>query len=83
MIASFETEAVSAVLKRASRSGEIPKGPLEAQLAAAVEGNVITVDEAAAVKRAESLRDDAIQVDAFSLMDYLKTSDVPDSPDEA
>ncbi len=83
MIASVETEAVSAVLKRASRSGDIPRGPLEAQLAAAVRSNIISVDDAASVKRAEELRDDAIQVDAFSLVDYLKTSDLPNSPDDA
>jgi len=74
MIASVETADTFSVVKKASRAGELPRGPLAAQLSAAVEKELITREEAEAIDRAEKLREDAIQVDAFSLDDYKKTA---------
>ena len=78
MLASFESEASASVLKKASRKGDIPRGPLEAQLEAAVAQGLLDVQQADQVRTAERLRDDAIQVDAFPLDEYLRTAFVKD-----
>ena len=77
MLASLKADGPGAKVRRASKKGELPRGPLEVQLSAAVEAGLITAAEADDVRAAESLRDDAIQVDAFPLEEYLKTSHIP------
>ncbi len=79
MLASVETEKASALLKKASRKGDLPRGPLDAQLSQAVEKGMLSQDEADAVREAERLRDDAIQVDAFPLDEYRQTAYVEDA----
>ncbi|MDE2995938.1 MAG: DUF1974 domain-containing protein, partial [Bacteroidota bacterium] len=77
MLASLKADGPGAKVRRAGKKGELPRGPLKVQLSAAVEAGLITAAEADDVRAAESLRDDAIQVDAFPLEEYLKTSHIP------
>lgn len=74
MEASIKSEGAAARLKKAVRKGDIPRGPLDAQLEAAVAAGLLSAQEADDVRKAERLRDDAIQVDAFSLEEYRQTA---------
>ena len=47
---------------------------MDLMIDAAFVANVFTQDEVDQLREAESLRDDAIQVDQFSQADYLKTA---------
>jgi acyl-CoA dehydrogenase len=79
MAACLRAEKAASVLKKASRRGHLPRGPLEAQLGAAVAANLVTSEDAELVREAERLRNDAIQVDAFSLDEYNLTAHVGSS----
>ena len=74
MAATLKAEKAASMLKKASRSGTIPRGPLEIQLQAAVAASVLDAEQADLVREAERLRNDAIQVDAFSLEEYRRTA---------
>lgn len=74
MLASIKAERAATLLKKAARKGDIPRGPLEAQLEAAVAATILTAEEAEDVRIAERLREDAIQVDSFSLEAYRQTA---------
>jgi len=74
MEASLLAEPTAARLKKASRARTIPRGPLEAQLSAAVEADIISPKEAELVRTAESLRSDAIMVDSFTREEYFRTA---------
>lgn len=50
---------------------ELPKAPILSILDEAVEKKIITNEEADIVKKAETARNDAIQVDDFSLEEYM------------
>jgi len=58
-------------VRTASREGRIPAGPPEARLDEAVAAGVIGGLEAAQVREAAEARRDAIEVDSFSLDEYL------------
>lgn len=58
----------------AVRSRKLPKDPPERLAAKAVEAGIITPEEADLVVKAEEARNDAIQVDSFTLNEYMKTS---------
>ena len=58
-------------LARASRAGTIPPGAPETRLNEALAAGLLTPDEAALVRDAAAARTDAIQVDSFSLEEYL------------
>lgn len=79
MTASVKAEEAAAILKKASRKGEIPRGPLDAQLETAVSKGILDASAAAKVREAEMLRDDAIQVDAFPLEEYRQTAFIRDT----
>jgi acyl-CoA dehydrogenase len=74
MAASLDAESAASILKKASRNGDIPRGPLDAQLEAAVARGLLDKREAEQVRVAERLREDAIQVDAFPLDEYRQTA---------
>lgn len=74
MIASIQAEEMTSMIKQAAKAGKLPRGSFEEQLAAAVSQNIITKEQAALIQHAEMLRDDAVQVDSFTLAEYLKTS---------
>lgn len=62
----------------AMKKGELPKAGPEELLEPAVQKGIITGEEARDVKVAEAARYDAIQVDEFTLDEYLKQT--PSSP---
>lgn len=59
-------------LRDAIKAGRLPKAAPEHLLEQAVEHGVLTPDEAERVRAAEAARNDYIQVDAFTLDDYLR-----------
>jgi len=67
---SLQAEAILKTIKAASRIGQLPQAKPETLLDAALSAGVITQAEAQWVREAETARNDAIQVDAFSLEDY-------------
>jgi acyl-CoA dehydrogenase len=67
---SFEAEAILKTIKTASRSGQLPQAKPEQLIDAALAAGVITEAAAQLVREAESVRNDAIQVDAFTLEAY-------------
>jgi acyl-CoA dehydrogenase len=58
-------------IAKASRAGQLPAGPPESLLDAALAAGLIRDDEAEKVREAAAAREDAIQVDSFSLDEYL------------
>src|SRR6185436_12558214 len=58
-------------IARASRQGELPRRPPEEVLDEAVAAAVVTPDEAQKIRTAASSREDVLQVDSFSLDEYL------------
>lgn len=67
---SSQAEPVLKQVKAASRAGQLPKQKPEHLIDAALVAGVIRREEAALVRQAESARNDAIQVDAFTLEAY-------------
>lgn len=59
-------------LKAASRAREIPRGPLDDQLAAATQKGVLTESEAELVREAEAMRYEVITVDDFTREEYSR-----------
>jgi acyl-CoA dehydrogenase len=55
----------------AIKKREIPKAPILSIVDEAVEKKIITTEEANLVRKAENARNDAIQVDDFSLEEYM------------
>jgi len=66
-----QAEPILQRIKGASRAGRLPKGRLERLVDAALAADVISVAEAELVREAELARDDAIQVDSFTLAEYM------------
>jgi acyl-CoA dehydrogenase len=74
MLASFKAEGILSSIKKAVKAGELPRGAIEGQLKVALEKGLITEEQASLVRHAEELRNDAVQVDSFTLEEYLKTA---------
>ncbi|NEP03057.1 MAG: acyl-CoA dehydrogenase [Symploca sp. SIO2E9] len=75
---SSQAEPIIKKIKLASSTGKLPKGRWEQLFEKAVEVGVISVEEAKLVREAESARNDAIQVDAFSLDEYQQGGKLSD-----
>ncbi len=77
---STRAEVVFQKLKSAMRSGELPNVKLDRNLeqaiAMAVSAKIISEAEANILREAELARNDAIQVDAFTLDEYMQGSEV-------
>ena len=73
-------DEVARKIKRAVRERRLPKGRPAALLDAALEAGVIDAKEVELVRTAEAARQDAIEVDSFSLEEYMKSSVAPESP---
>lgn len=58
-------------IAKASRAGQLPSGPPEPLLDAALAAGLIQKDEAEKVREAASAREDAVRVDSFPLEEYL------------
>jgi acyl-CoA dehydrogenase len=69
-----EASGIEGRIKDAVKDGRLPRIRGEKLVTMAVEKGVITTDEAAAIERAEAARLDAIQVDSFSLEEYMKNA---------
>lgn len=61
-------------LYKAVKAKELPKARLGTLIEPALQKNIITKEEAAKLKAAEDARDDAIQVDEFTLDEYLENT---------
>ncbi|NER29456.1 MAG: acyl-CoA dehydrogenase [Symploca sp. SIO1C4] len=75
---SSQAESIIKKIKLASSAGKLPKGRWEQLFTKAVEVGVISVEEVKLVREAESARNDAIQVDAFSLDEYQQGGQLSD-----
>ncbi len=74
MAASVKAEDFSATVKKAVKAKTLPRGDLNTQLKTAVELGLISADQSDLIKYAEKLRDDAVQVDSFTLEEYLTSA---------
>jgi acyl-CoA dehydrogenase len=68
---SNQAEPIFQKLKVAIRAGQISNGKLESSIAQALRVSLISETEAKLLQEAELTRNDAIQVDAFTLEEYL------------
>ena len=73
-------DRIAAKIKAAVKDKRLPKGRPAALVEAAVEAGVLTADEAEQVAAAEAARRDAIEVDCFTLEEYLQSSVAPAEP---
>ncbi|MFN1834507.1 acyl-CoA dehydrogenase [Balneola sp. MJW-20] len=73
-----QASSIYSKLYTAMKRRDIPKGSVLNALDKAVGGGFISQDEADLIRKAEAARDDAVQVDDFSLEEYLKHT--PNAP---
>ncbi|MFT7677258.1 MAG: acyl-CoA dehydrogenase [Planctomycetota bacterium] len=67
-------DAVAVKIKAAIKAKQLPKARPLALLDTARDAGLITAEEHALVRAAEAAREDAIQVDSFTLDEYLETA---------
>ena len=70
----YEAEQVVRKLKKAVRARKLPRAPLVELVDRAVSDGIIDADEAKLLEAAEAARDDAIQVDSFTLEEYRRSA---------
>ncbi|HKJ33108.1 MAG TPA: acyl-CoA dehydrogenase [Balneolales bacterium] len=68
---SYEADEVVVKVIHAIKSKKLPKGDPIEMLDKAVEAGIISSDEADLIRKAEAARDDTIQVDSFTLKEYM------------
>ncbi|RMF28363.1 MAG: acyl-CoA dehydrogenase, partial [Cyanobacteria bacterium J083] len=73
---SVQAESILKKIKTASKVGKLPAEKPENLIRNALEAGVISVDEMKLLTKAELCRNDAIQVDSFSLEEYGKSSEL-------
>ncbi|WP_421658278.1 acyl-CoA dehydrogenase [Leptothermofonsia sp. ETS-13] len=76
---SAQTEAIFKTIRTASRTGQLPQTKPEQLVDAALAAGIITEDAAHLIRETEVARNDAIQVDAFTLEEYHQGSQMPSS----
>ncbi|MCP3916196.1 MAG: acyl-CoA dehydrogenase [bacterium] len=81
--ACHDAESVARKLKKAIRAKQLPRLAPALLIERAVEEGVITRTDAERVARAEAARSDAIQVDSFTLDEYLATALADDEDGES
>lgn len=69
---AYHGDLVAKKITRAVRAGSLPKGRPEALVDQALEAGVISGEEARVLRDAEAARNEAIQVDSFTLEEYMK-----------
>jgi len=67
---SVQAEALFKTIKAASQSGQLPKAKPEKLIDAAVAANILTEADTRFIQEAEAVRNEAIQVDSFTLEEY-------------
>lgn len=77
----YDAEAVATKIKAAVRAKTLPKKRPAELIDEALKANVITALEAELVTKAEAAREDAIQVDAFTLEEYMRSAVLEDGPE--
>lgn len=70
-VLTSQAEPVLKTIKAASYAGKLPQEKPELLIAAALEAKLITSEEAELMREAEAARNNAIQVDAFTVLEYL------------
>jgi acyl-CoA dehydrogenase len=73
---SVRAEPILKKMKVASRDGQLPQAKPEKLIEVALAAQVITEAEAKLVCEAEAARNEAIQVDAFTLLEYRQVGQV-------
>ncbi len=73
-----EAAEIEKKLRQAVHAGTLQKAAPAKMVAQAVEKGVVTAEEADLLRRAEEARTDVIQVDSFTLEEYMRTSVKPD-----
>lgn len=76
---AYEGDHVARTISKAVKAKQLPKGRPETLVAQAVEAGIITQEQASLLQQAEAARNDAIQVDSFTLEDYMRGAVKPDS----
>ncbi|GIV58391.1 MAG: acyl-CoA dehydrogenase [Rhodothermaceae bacterium] len=69
-----QAQDVERKLRDAVRARQLPKAAPATLVKLALEKGLLTPDEAALLEQAEAARNDAIQVDAFTLDEYMRTA---------
>ncbi|MFQ5750190.1 MAG: acyl-CoA dehydrogenase domain-containing protein, partial [Planctomycetota bacterium] len=69
-----EADGVARRIRKAVKAGTLPRNRPENLIEPALEAGILTPEEADLMRRAEAAREDAIQVDAFTLEEYLATA---------
>ncbi|HMB94258.1 MAG TPA: acyl-CoA dehydrogenase [Rhodothermales bacterium] len=72
-------EGIERTLRDAVKAGSLPKAAPAQIVAKAVDLGLITQEDAALVRAAEEARTEAIQVDSFTLEEYLQQAVFPDA----
>ena len=67
---SCKAEPIIKKIKVASRAGKLPQGRPDRLIEQALSEGVISAEEAELLRKAESVRNDTVQVDAFTLEEY-------------
>ncbi|MCB9653700.1 MAG: acyl-CoA dehydrogenase [Deltaproteobacteria bacterium] len=74
LVLAVRAEGVLHKIKQAIRKGQLPRRSPALLLETAEADGIISSEERALVREAEAARDDAIQVDAFTLDEYMEMS---------
>ncbi|MTI89137.1 MAG: acyl-CoA dehydrogenase [Balneolaceae bacterium] len=78
---TIEAQPVYKKLYKAKKSGNLPKAPYSELIESALEKGILTSPEADLIKKAEEARADAIQVDEFTLDEYMNETTVSPTGD--
>ena len=82
-VLAHQAEVVVKKLKRAIKSRQLPKAPPLELVDDAVDLGLITEDDRELLKLAEEARADAVQVDSFTLEEYMKSALRAEEPVDA
>jgi acyl-CoA dehydrogenase len=74
LVEAVAAHRVETKIRDAVRSGRLDKAPGDLLLKAALDAGVVTPEEHEQVLRADRVRDEVIQVDAFSAAEYISTA---------
>ncbi|HEY9806054.1 MAG TPA: acyl-CoA dehydrogenase domain-containing protein, partial [Candidatus Obscuribacterales bacterium] len=77
---SIQAEGILKTIKTAIREGKLTPAKPEQLIDAALAAEVITATEATLIREAEAARNEAIQVDAFSLEEYQQGAQITSWP---
>jgi acyl-CoA dehydrogenase len=79
---SFEAEAILKTIKAASQTRQLPQAKPEQLVEAAIAKGIITEADAQLLREATTARNDAVQVDSFTLEEYQQGSQAIVHPDK-